>query len=78
MICLGIITSEDMVPVSPLTANVCTTHCETFSFYVSAIARHVQQCPWEIGSAGSERVGEEKEGWYTQRVKTARSCLGWL
>jgi len=49
-----------MVVVSPLTANVCITHHETFSFkcysiiiIVSSICEvsYFQQSPWEIGFA---------------------------
>ena len=37
------------------------------------------QCPWEIGSAWSESVGQGEVGGYTWMVQTAWLCLGlWI
>jgi len=51
-----------------LTAMKLSTLCIIYSIAMS----------WEIGSAWAERVGQGEVGWYTQGVKTAWPCMGWL
>jgi len=50
-------------------------HHAVMKLYVLSIAK---QRPREVGSAVAERVGQGEVGWYTQRVKTAWPCMGWL
>ena len=54
-----------------LTANVCITHHETFNSIIIAMSLGNCFCMSRKG-----RTGEV--GWYTQRVKTAWPCMGWL
>jgi len=47
--------AEDMVAMSPLTANVCISHHETFRFKCKSVclnnlSSYFQSCPWEFGS----------------------------
>ena len=43
---------------------------------LSASWCHFGQCPWDLGSAWAENVGQREVGGCTRRVQTAWPCLG--
>ena len=54
-------------PLGPIAPNVV--------IILSASSCDFRQCPWEIGSATAERVGQGEVGGCTRRVQTAWPCL---
>ena len=62
------VNNSDLNSVNPSAPNVV--------IILSASSCDFRQCPWEIGSATAERVGQLEVGECTRRVQTAWPCLG--